>query len=140
MCLITLPEIQGVAVNRLPNLLGAGGAHRTIFLVVVQTGFLEIQLGMRKQLIHLSVEILNDLFILDREQPARENTVPVVHQAQIVGVVTADILQRIGELLTPGKQLLEVGKSRRHGMAPRINNRGLGQDGFNERHVLPVVG
>jgi len=24
-------------------------------------------------------------------------------------------------------------------MAPRIDNRGIGQDGFNERHMLPVA-
>ena len=63
--LISLPEIQGVAVNRLPDLFGASGAHRTIFIVVAEAGLLKIQLGMREQLAHLSVEILNDLFILD---------------------------------------------------------------------------
>ena len=63
--LISLPDVQGIAINRLANLLRAGGPHRAIFLVVAQASFLEIQLGMREQLAHLHVEILNDLFILD---------------------------------------------------------------------------
>ena len=61
---VSLPEIQGVAVNRLPNLLGAGSPHRAIFLVVTQAGLLEIQLGVREQLTHLRVEIRNDPLLL----------------------------------------------------------------------------
>ena len=62
------------------------------------------------------------------------------HQAHIVRVVTANVLQGVRELLTAGKQLLEVGETRRHWLTSRIDNGRIGQNRFNKRHMLPVIG
>ena len=61
------------------------------------------------------------------------------HQLQISPVVTRDIVDAVGELLSIGKQLFQIAETARHRLTPRIDDPGVRQHQVNQPQVPEVV-
>ena len=64
----------------------------------------------------------------------------VIHEPDVVSVIATDILETGAEVLASGEMLLEPGEAASHGMASRIDDLGVGQDGRDQPYVLEIIG
>ena len=78
--------------------------------------------------------------MLHAQDLAGEHGVPELHQLNIAAVVTPDILKAVGEFLTGGEELLEVGEAAGEGLAARVDDLGIRQDEMDEADVPEIVG
>lgn len=62
------------------------------------------------------------------------------HQLDVVAVVTAEVFERITEVLAAGEVLFETGATAAERMAPRIDDLGARQDQLYQADVREVVG
>src|SRR6516225_6170257 len=108
-------------------------------LVKLDAGRLEFQAAEFQEAAHTSLRVLHDIFMPDSKDPPWKNGVPMSHQVKIGPVVTSDVVDAVGELLPPGKQLLEVAEAAAHGFTPRIDNLGVRHHEVDEPDVLEVV-
>ena len=95
---------------------------------------------MIEQAAHLALGIGDHRFVVDAVNPTRQHRVDMVHQRDVIGVIAAHFGEIVRERLPAREMLLEVGKAAGERMAARIDDRGIGQDQVDQRHVQPVVG
>src|SRR6202050_1212148 len=100
-----LPIADRGAVERLPYLLGAGGAHRALRLVEIQAGTLERQPAVAEQASDRAIRILDQCLVLHVQYLARQHAIPMIHERQVAAIVAAEIFEVIAEGLSLGKIL-----------------------------------
>ena len=61
------------------------------------------------------------------------------HQAHVLPVVGADLLQAIGELLPLAPKLLEAAEATSHGVPPGVDHLCIGQDQLDQTNMEKVV-
>src|SRR5580704_1775985 len=96
------PLAESFTIQRLANLLGAGGAHIANRRVELNAPGLELEAAEVENAPHIAVEIIDEVLMMDAKHPSWQNPVPVAHQFQIGAVVTRDILDAVGEFLPVG--------------------------------------
>ena len=70
---------------------------------------------------------------------AGQHGVVVRHQRDVVGVVAADVIERIAEVLAAREVLLETGEAAAQRMTARVDDLGIRQHQVDEPDVRPVV-
>ena len=139
MAIVTAPFVGGIAIDRLANLFRARRANGPLGLVELEAGRLEIQSAVAQQASDLRFGIVHHALVDHPMDPAREHAVDMSHQPHIVGVITADMLEIVGERLSPREMLAEVRETATKRMPPRVDDFGVGQDEMDKRHEHPVV-
>ena len=132
--------IDALLEYRLSHLLGAGGPDAALGLVEFNALRLEWKVAEIEKPAHVCLEVFDHVLVLDPKDLARKRRVPVGHQFDIGTVVSADVLQAVGEFLTRGKQLLEIAEATGHGAAPCIDDPGVRQDQMYQTQVAKIVG
>jgi hypothetical protein len=133
------PVVDALAVDRLANLFGTGGAHRARVLEETQAALLERQAAVFEQAPHFGFGVVDHAFVDDAVDAAGEHAVEVRHQLDIVGVVAADIVQAVGEALAAGEVLLEAGEAAGQRMPARVDELRVGQDQLDQADVQEIV-
>ena len=133
------PLIESLPIDGLTNLFGAGCVHAAFRLVEIETGRLELKVAESEDSPDMTLEIGNEVFVLNSEYLTRNGLVPVCHELHVHPIVTSDVLKTVGKLLSRGKQLLEVAETTRHGLSARIDDLGVRQDQVNESKMPKVV-
>ena len=64
----------------------------------------------------------------------------MVHQIDIAAIIAADQIKPVGEFLTRGEQLFEVGETTAHRLAARIYDLRLGQDQLDQTNMPEIIG
>ena len=89
---------------------------------------------------HLGFQVVHHVLVHDAQHEPGQHFIPVVHQAHVGTVVTADLGKAVGELLAFPEQLLEAAEATRHGVAPRIYHPGVGEDEPDQPYMHEIVG
>src|SRR5688572_5924553 len=103
-----LPLPDPVAVDRTTDLLARGGADRAGRSVELEAGRLEREPEIVEQRADLGFRIVEQALVDHAVDAAGQHAVVVVHRADVVGVVAADVLEAVGERLALGEVLAEV--------------------------------
>src|SRR6185312_14557396 len=99
--------VQALAKNGLPYLFGARRAYRPRILVKAKTLLFERQAAIGEQSSDLNFGVLDELLVEHTVNLAGLHGIEVSHELHVVVVVTADVREPIGEILTTGKLLFE---------------------------------
>src|ERR1700741_3388071 len=102
------PLIDAFLENRPPHLLRACGSYASLGLVEFHALRFELETAEFQNSAHIGFEIPHHVLVLDAQYLSRQHRVPVRHEIQVSAVIPADVLEAVGELLSRGKQLLEV--------------------------------
>src|SRR5579863_6820365 len=137
--LVVSPMFKGVAEDRLTDLLGAGGTHGALVLVEAQAAAFKRQAAVLKQRAHLHLGVGDHRFVIHTVHAAGEHVRKVLHQRGVITVVAADVLERVGEILSTGEVLLEAREATAERVAPGIDDACVRQDQLNESDIKPVV-
>src|SRR5262249_22171246 len=73
------------------------------------------------------------------EDLPRQHSVPMLHERYVLTVVASDFLEGVFELHALREELPEVAETTGHGLAPRIDDPGVGEDQVDEADVTQVV-
>src|SRR6266404_5100429 len=133
------PLIDPFLEDRAAHLLRTRGSDAPLGLVELQALRFELETTEIQHSAHIGLEILDHVFVLDAQYPPRQYRVPVRHQLDVGSVIPADVLEAVGELLTRGKQLLEVAEAAGHGVAARIDDPGGGQDQADQAEMPEII-
>jgi hypothetical protein len=63
----------------------------------------------------------------------------VPHELNIAPIVTADVIEAVGKLLTASEKLLEITKAAGHRLASRVDDLRVWQNEVNEANMAEVV-
>jgi hypothetical protein len=74
----------------------------------------EVKLAVIKNASYAAFQILDDILMLYPKHPPGEDSVLVLHEVQVGPVIKSNIVDAVGELLSIGKQLLEIAEAARH--------------------------
>ena len=74
------------------------------------------------------------------DAPIGQHRIPMLHQPQVIGVITPDVIQIVREVLPLREQLLEHREPAGQRLAPGIDDPGIRQDQVNQPDVAEVVG
>ncbi len=69
----------------------------------------------------------------------RHHCLPVRHELHVRAVVTANVLQAVGELLSRGVELLDVAEATGHGLAARVDDPRFRKDQMDQTQMPEVV-
>src|ERR1043165_1510533 len=72
--------------------------------------------------------------------PAGQNGIEMCHEVEGIGVVAADILEAIGEILAAREVLFEIREAAGERMPPHVDDLRAGQNELNQPHMAEVVG
>ncbi len=97
------PLIESFTEERLANLLRTGRTHAALRLVELDALRFELQSAEIENSPHIAFQIIDDILVMDAQNPPRQHAVPMPHQFDIGPVVARDILDAVGELLSIGK-------------------------------------
>src|SRR6202140_999170 len=137
--LVVPPLVESLAENRLAHLLRARRAYAALGLVKIDAGGLELEVAEVEDSPHVAVQVIDDVFMLHSEYPARQHLVPVSHQLEIRPVVARDALDAIGEFLAARVELLQVAEATRQGFAPRVDDLRIRQHQVYQADVPEIV-
>src|SRR2546429_9498677 len=119
--------------------LGARRAYAALGPVELDAGGLERQSEEVQQAPDIAFEMLDDALVLHVQDPPRQDRVPVGHDVHIRTVVTPDVLEAVGDLLSRGEELLEVAEAAGERLAAGIDDARLRQDEVDQADVAEVV-
>jgi len=97
------PLIESLTIDGLANLLRAGSAHAALRLVEHQALGFEVELAEIKHAPHAALQIIDDVLVMYAQNGSGKRTIPMPHQLKVGPIVTRDIVDAVGELLTVGK-------------------------------------
>ena len=104
------PGVEAISENRLAHLLGTGGADAAPVLVEIEAGLFERQAAIVQNAPNLALKILDHVFMLHAQHPARQRRIPVLHQVKIGAVIAGYVLDAVGKLLPLGEELFQIGE------------------------------
>src|SRR5271155_1925703 len=133
------PLTDAVAENRTAHLFGAYGSDGAVVLVELQARLLEGQAAMIQQAAHDRLGIFDKIFIDDKMNAPRQSDAEVIHQIDVVVIVTAKIAEIVGEGLALREMLLERGKACAEGMAARVDDFCIRQNEMGEADMQKIV-
>src|ERR1700722_5928349 len=133
------PLIEALAKDGLADLFRAGGADAALRFVELHPGRLEVQSAEIEEPAHVGFEILDHILVIDTEHFPRQRLVPVLHQVEIRPVVPRDVRDAIGELLSVGKQLLEIAEAAGHRFTARVDDPRVRQHQMDETDMPEVI-
>ena len=109
------PLVEALAINRPPDLLGAGRADATFgFVIFDATGF-ERQAAEVEDTANASFEIRNDVLMPDPQHSgSRQYGVPMFHNIEICSIVAGNVIDAVGKLLSLRKELLQIAEAAGH--------------------------
>ena len=136
---IGAPFLGRVAVDGPPHLFGACRPNGAIGLVEFQYLRFELQSAIVEQPPHFGFRILDRSLVDDAVNAAGQNRVNVRHQANVVRIITADMIEVVSEGLPSCEVLTEVRKTAGQWMSSSVDNLRVRQDQLDERNVQPVV-
>jgi hypothetical protein len=94
--------------NRLAYLLRTCRVDTALQLIELEASWFKPQAAEFEDAAHIRFEILYNVFVKDSQYSPRKHRVPVTHQLEIAPIVTANVINAIGEFLSASKQLLQV--------------------------------
>src|ERR1700676_1310790 len=133
------PLIDPFLEYRPTHLLRARGSDAPLGLVELHALRFELETAEIQDSAHIGFEILDHVFVLDAQYLSRQDRVPMRHQLDVGSVIPADVFEAVGELLTGGKQLLEVAETTGHGIAARIDDLGIRQDQVDQAEMPEII-
>src|SRR5215470_8282615 len=93
---IVVPPLgESLAEERLAHLFRTGCVYRAPAAVERQTGRVEFESAMRKDLAYAGVEVLDQVLVADPKHPSRQDPIPVTHHLQIRPVIPCELLDSI---------------------------------------------
>jgi len=63
----------------------------------------------------------------------------MLHQLDVAAVIAADVLKAVGEFLSVGEELLEVGEAAGEGFAPGVDDLGIRKDEMDKADMAEIV-
>ena len=73
--------------------------HAPFVLVEFDAGLLELEPAEVEDSPHAAFEVLDDVLVLDAQDPTRQHCIPVIHQPYIHCVIAPDVFEAVRELL-----------------------------------------
>jgi hypothetical protein len=105
----------------------------------IEAGLLKWQATIIKNTTNLTLEILDDILMLNVQDTPREFSLPVSHHIDIGTVIPTNLVKPVGKLLPLSKQLLETTKTAGHRMAAGVNNLSLRQYELNKGDMTEII-
>src|SRR5215469_4860272 len=130
---------KALAEDRLPDLLGARGAHRALVLIEPEAPRFEREAAILEQAAYLPLGVLDHGLVQHAVHAPRQHRVEMRHEADVVAVVAAEILEVVGEALAVRELLLEARETAAERVAAGVDDPGVGQDQLNESDIEAVV-
>src|SRR5450631_4088409 len=133
--LVVPPLVEAFAIDGLAHLFRACGSHAALVLVELQASHLEVKTAEFENSPHIPLQVVDHVLMHDAQHPSRKREIPMLHQVQIGPVISRDIFDAVGELLSGGEELLEVAEATGHRLAPRVDDPGVGQHQVDEAEM-----
>jgi hypothetical protein len=105
----------------------------------IEAGLLKWQITITKDTTNLTLEILDDILMLNAQNTPREHLLPMGHHVDIGTVIPTNLVKPVGKLLPLSKQLLEATKTAGHRMAAGVNNLSLRQYELNKWDMTEII-
>src|SRR2546423_728776 len=83
------------------------------------------------------VGIGDELLVDHAMDCARRDLIEVAHQAHVIAVIEAEVLETVREFLPAGEMLLEVGEAARERVPARVDDLGVREDQLDQAGVDP---
>src|SRR5437868_13436244 len=109
MWFVGLPLLGRIAIDRPPHLLGTWSPNSPFSLVEFEHLGFEIQPAIIEQRPNLGFGVLDHSLIEDAVNAPRKNLVDMCHQPNIIGIVTPERVEVVGEVLAEREMLAVIG-------------------------------
>ena len=100
-------------------------------LMKMQTGVVKWQSAERQNPFYLTLKIIYHVLVVNPQNETRQYRIPMRHQLSVLLVIAADLGQSVRNLLSFTPQLLVATEAAGHGVTPRVDNFGIGENEFD---------
>ncbi len=140
MFFVIPPVFKCAAVYWLANLFGTRRLHWSLGLMKLQARLLERQIAVVQNSSDLGFGVRYDVFVLNAQYFAGQDPIPMVHQFNIVTIISTDIGEPISKGLPTGEVLCIAAETGRHRLPARIDDLCIGNNHVDQPDMQKIIG
>jgi hypothetical protein len=133
------PLTKACAKDGLADLFRTRGANSPLGPIKLNTRGFKLEAAEIQYPADITFQVPYYFLMLHAQDLAGEYGVPVLHELNIAPIVTADIIEAVGKLLTASEKLLEITKAAGHCLASRVDDFRVWQNEVNEANMAEIV-